>query len=53
MSYDGLINLYSNKNLKRVNITKDFYTKYKNEFENLDCEYFCIGNLLICNVYVV
>ena len=49
-SYDGLINLYLQRKLRRVNLTLKMNEEY-NIVTNGNEEFVCIGNVLICPIY--
>ena len=51
-SYDGIINFYTNRNLKKIDFTYDLNEKYIKETKGKDI-YLCIDNILICPVYLV
>lgn len=52
-SFDGLINLYSGRNLQRVALTEYMNKKFIEQTEGKQVTVQCIGNVLVCVVYIV
>ena len=49
-SYDGIINFYTKKQLKEINLTSELNRKYIYERKGED-KFICIDNILVCPIY--
>lgn len=52
-SFDGIINFYTGKKLQRINLTNDLNEKYMGQTQETEPCTQCVGDVLVCVVYVV
>lgn len=52
-SFDGIINFYTDNNLQRISLTDNINNEFIKLSEQNNKTFQCIGNVLVCEVYIV